>query len=180
MELYGEKVMLRPIQPADYQRIISWSNNDEIEYFSDGSYPKTAQECEAWVKRTESNRYQIRFGIILNGIIIGDIELDQITWRSGDAELRVRIGEKNLWDRGYGTDAVTVLLKHGFNHLNLSRIYLKVYSDNLRAIRCYHKAGFKKEGRLTRGSGAEQREIYLMRVRKTEYERRQARLSSAG
>lgn len=94
MELYGEKVMLRPIQPADYQRIISWSNNDEIEYFSDGSYPKTVQECETWVKRTESNRYQIRFGIILNGIIIGDIELDQITWRSGDAELRVRIGEK--------------------------------------------------------------------------------------
>ena len=40
LELYGEKVMLRPIEQADYDRIISWSKYDEIQYFSDGDYPQ--------------------------------------------------------------------------------------------------------------------------------------------
>ena len=180
LELYGEKVMLRPIEQADYDRIISWSKYDEIQYCSDGDYPTTVEECEEWVKRAESNRYQVRFGIVLNRTIIGDIELDQITWRSGDAELRIRIGERGLWDRGYGTDAVKVLLKYAFFNMNLSRIYLKVYTDNERAIRCYHKAGFKKEGRLTRETDSGSREIYLMRILKSEFERKQARLSNAG
>ncbi|HHX02219.1 MAG TPA: GNAT family N-acetyltransferase [Firmicutes bacterium] len=177
MELHGSRIKLRPIEKADYQRIISWSQNAEIKHFSDSSYPTNIEECEAWVASARSNRYQIRFGIALGNRIIGDIELDQITWRSGDAELRIRIGERDLWDRGYGTDAVITLLDYAFKIMNLQRIYLKVYADNLRAIKCYRKAGFKMEGKLTRSS-LNQREIYLMRILNREFRRRHEKLAS--
>jgi RimJ/RimL family protein N-acetyltransferase len=57
------------------------------------------------------------------------------------------IGDKTYWNRGYGTEAVRLVAKHGFNTLNLNRIFLHVFENNPRAIRAYEKAGFSHEGR---------------------------------
>jgi RimJ/RimL family protein N-acetyltransferase len=57
--------------------------------------------------------------------------------------------------------------------MSLSRVYLRVFSSNLRAVRCYEKAGFRKEGRLKRRSQSGQlEEILLMRILREEYLRR--------
>ena len=56
------------------------------------------------------------------------------------------IGNKDFWDRGYGTEAVRLLLRFGFLTLNLNNIRLTVHSFNERAIRCYEKCGFKRCG----------------------------------
>jgi len=94
--------------------------------------------------------------------------------------MRIRIGAKSLWDQGLGTEAVTVLLFHAFRNMNLSRVYLRVYDDNHRAIRCYQKVGFKKEGRLLRSNNNQPfREIILMRILKNEFVRRNGSLESA-
>ena len=58
------------------------------------------------------------------------------------------IGDKHQWNKGLGTEAMELLLKHGFETLNLHRIYLKVFADNNGAIRSYEKAGFVHEARL--------------------------------
>jgi RimJ/RimL family protein N-acetyltransferase len=56
------------------------------------------------------------------------------------------IGEKSCWDKGYGTETMRLLLEHGFNTLNLHRIWLQVFAKNKRGIRAYEKAGFQFEG----------------------------------
>lgn len=177
MKLSGEKISLRPITEEDFAKIVEWTLDADIASFSEGDYPSSMQDCQKWHKRSLSNRYQERFGIHLDDEIIGDIELDHITWRSGDAELRVRIGAKDKWDQGYGTDAVRTLLAHAFLTMNLSRVYLRVYADNPRAIRCYQKSGMKKEGRLRRHNNTNGfREIILMRILKDEFIRRNQKL----
>jgi RimJ/RimL family protein N-acetyltransferase len=57
------------------------------------------------------------------------------------------IGDKTCWNQGYGTESVRLLCQHGFNTLNLNRIFLHVFESNPRAIRAYEKAGFTLEGR---------------------------------
>jgi RimJ/RimL family protein N-acetyltransferase len=57
-----------------------------------------------------------------------------------------------LQGKGYGTEAVKLLLKFAFNDLNLNKVYLKVFQNNERAIKCYLKAGFVKEGLLRKES----------------------------
>ncbi|HEX9680299.1 MAG TPA: GNAT family protein, partial [Anaerolineales bacterium] len=64
------------------------------------------------------------------------------------AELGIMLGEKTLWGRGYGTDTMRILVRHGFDTLNLNRIFLRVYESNLRAMRVYDRLGFREEGRL--------------------------------
>lgn len=58
------------------------------------------------------------------------------------------IGEKSFWDKGYGSDALATFLKYIFEVKGFKKLYLRVYEDNKRAIRCYEKCGFKKRGIL--------------------------------
>ena len=66
---------------------------------------------------------------------------------SRTATLGIFIGEKEERSKGYGTEAIKLLLDFGFNYLNLHEIKLDVYEFNKRAIKCYEKIGFKEYGR---------------------------------
>ncbi len=174
MIIPGEKVLLRPIEPEDFPTLVAWGNDAEITAFIEGDYPRTVAECPEWYQNGKANRHSQRFAIGVRSEkgdrLIGDIELDHIAWRSGDAELRIRIGEKECWDQGYGTEAVHLLVEHAFERMNLARIYLRVFSSNKRAIRCYEKCGFRKEGRMRRqGAGGAPVVVYLMRLLKSEF-----------
>ncbi|HET7560092.1 MAG TPA: GNAT family protein [Limnochordia bacterium] len=178
--LIGSRVLLRELLVADFPRMVEWSCDAEINRLIDGNYPESLEECPEWFRRITSNRHALRLGIARrrdqdaaagepptheSHPLIGDIELDHITWRSGEAELRIRIGEKSLWNQGYGSDAVATLLQHAFAGMHLRRVYLRVYRFNARAIRCYEKCGFRKEGRLIRPcSDGERHEVILMSV----------------
>ena len=72
----------------------------------------------------------------------------KVDWKNRNAELGIAIWKKDYWGKGYGADAIKTLLKYAFHELNLHKVYLRVYDFNKRAIRCYEKAGFKKEGIL--------------------------------
>ena len=84
-----------------------------------------------------------------------DIENDQLIGNCGymnidnisqTADVGIFIGDKNYWNKGYGTEAFSLLLDYGFKALNLHNIFLKVYSYNKRAIKSYEKIGFKVIG----------------------------------
>jgi len=63
------------------------------------------------------------------------------------AVLSALIGEKEYWGKGFGEDALRLLLNFGFQLLNLHSVELIVYENNPRAQRCYEKLGFQVVGR---------------------------------
>lgn len=79
---------------------------------------------------------------------IGMIDLAGFNWQVGSAWVGIGIGPRELWGKGYGTDAMRIILRYGFTQLNLNRIQLDVFSVNERGLKSYEKAGFKHEGRL--------------------------------
>ncbi len=103
---------------------------------------------------------------------VGNCGFDKIDWRNRSGELGIFIGEKSYWSQGYGTEAVRLLVKHGFETLNLNRIFLRVFSNNLRAIRSYEKAGFIAEGHMRQAEfrhGA-YKDVILMSVLRSEWD----------
>jgi len=78
---------------------------------------------------------------------IGILDLSEIDRISHNAWISIGIGERDQWGKGYGTDAMRVGIRFGFEQLNLHRISLTVFEYNPRARRSYEKLGFKEEGR---------------------------------
>ncbi len=96
--------------------------------------------------------------------LIGDIGLWGMRLNHGDSFVGIGITERELWGKGYGTDAMRVLLRYAFTEINLHRVSLTVYEYNPRAIRSYEKCGFRVEGRVRQRLNREGRrwdEIYM-------------------
>ncbi|OGO21610.1 MAG: hypothetical protein A2Y54_10200 [Chloroflexi bacterium RBG_16_51_16] len=58
----------------------------------------------------------------------------------------IAIGDRDRWGKGFGTDAIRLLVQYAFLELNLRRVTLGVNAYNARAIRSYEKVGFVREG----------------------------------
>jgi len=77
---------------------------------------------------------------------IGIVSLVHIDLKNRNAECIIDIGEKSYWGKGYGAEAMTLLLDYAFLEMNLHRVSLRVFSFNEKAIKLYEKLGFKHEG----------------------------------
>lgn len=82
------------------------------------------------------------------------------------------LGEKAWWNKGYGTEAMRLMLRHGFETLNLHRIWLQVYANNQRGLRAYEKAGFQHEGIYREGhyQAGKYHDVFLMSVLRQEWD----------
>jgi len=78
--------------------------------------------------------------------IIGFANLDYISWSQGDSYMGIGLGDRTCWGRGYGSEAMNILLCYAFTELNLHRLTLTVFEFNERAVRMYQRCGFKIEG----------------------------------
>jgi len=95
-----------------------------------------------------SDKITVRTIIFSNLFGVGNcgfINIDNLNQKS---EIGIFIGNKNFWNKGYGTEALSLLLDFGFKVLNLHNISLRVVSFNPRAIKVYEKIGFKIIGKM--------------------------------
>jgi RimJ/RimL family protein N-acetyltransferase len=146
--IVGKKTRLRAIEREDVPTFVRWFNDPEVRQYLEMYLPMSKAEEEEWFEaylKDESSRI---FGIESeDGVLIGNVGLDNLDWKNRNAHLGIVVAEKEYWGRGYGTDAVTTTLDFAFNEMNLHRVYLSVFEFNQRAIRCYEKCGFRHEGR---------------------------------
>jgi len=81
---------------------------------------------------------------------IGNCSCYNINEIRGEAELGIMIGNRDYWNKGYGTDIVNTLVNHIFSQTKLHRIYLKTLGSNIRAQKCFQKCGFTTCGHTVR------------------------------
>ncbi len=110
----------------------------------------------------------------LDGKHIGNCACYDISESKGEAELGLMIGNRNYWDKGYGTDAVTTLVSHIFGKTTLKRIYLKTLESNQRAQKCFNKCGFTPYGRR----GSDGYSFVLMELHRTKWQQSKERNNS--
>ena len=107
-----------------------------------------AKQMQEWFEK-EFKADTIFFGIhsLEDDRLIGDTTLGGFDWTAGNAWVGIGLGERGYWGKGYGTDAMRLVLRFAFRELNLNRVSLDVFEYNPRGIRSYENAGFKHEGR---------------------------------
>jgi RimJ/RimL family protein N-acetyltransferase len=106
-----------------------------------------------------------------DGKHVGNCSYYDINDKKKEAQLGIMIGNRDYWDKGYGTEAVTALLKHIFRETDLNRVYLKTLVSNIRAQRCFQKCGFVFSGHLDRDGY----HFILMELRRKQWQEQQPR-----
>lgn len=150
--LKGERVRLGPIKKNYIDSFLKWFNDPEIIQYLVMYRPMTRMEEEDWLEKLKDREDTIHLAITLpnedgSEKLIGNCGIHRIDWKNRSAEIGITIGEKEYQNKGYGTEAIELLLEYGFNTVNLNRIELQVYDYNVRAIKTYKKIGFIEEGR---------------------------------
>lgn len=148
--LTGDKVYLRALIESDAEGPYSrWLNDKEVtKYLESGYFPNTTESLKDYIKRYSNTDKALMLGIIEKSSDrhIGNIKLEPINWVHRTGVIGIMIGEKDCYGKGYATEAIKLVLEHGFNRLNLRKISLGVVADNAAAKRVYEKLGFEVEG----------------------------------
>jgi len=149
--LKGERLILRSLTRDDLPRLCAFNNDLEVELAGGGDppIPQSLARLEAEFDQDASRgeRDGARFAIEADGQFIGQCALFRLNETDRTCELGIGIGDKAYWGRGYGREAIKLLLDYAFRLRNLHKVYLRVNGNNERAIRAYRACGFVEEGR---------------------------------
>ena len=150
--LRGEKVVLRAMRREDLQRQWAFNNDVAFELLGGGDLwePQSFERLQAHFEEnlSKGERDGADFAIEAEGTYIGRCGLFRFAGAGHTAELGIGIGDLAYQGRGYGRDAVRVLLDYAFQLRNLRKVWLTVNGDNARDIHAYCACGFVEEGRL--------------------------------
>ena len=148
-KIEGKRVYLSPMCIDDAPKYVKWMNDFKVTDVLNGSKNLITLESEReWIeKNSRIANYQFAIVKQENNELIGNCSLHDLDFINQRASVGIFIGEKENRGKGYGTEALELLIGYGFNYLNLNNIMLAVYSFNARAITCYKKVGFKEIGR---------------------------------
>ena len=147
----SDRLLLAPFNNPgkNTKDILTWANDPEvIGHISSFSQKKsTFEDTHRYVVQIMHTDTDRVFTISRINEYIGQIGLHQIHKRSRHARLAV-IVKKEFQGKGYGSEAITALLKHAFETMKLNKIWLMVYESNLRGQEFYSKLGFSDEALL--------------------------------
>lgn len=144
----GNLVRLRAPERGDLPTFVKWINSPEVTEFLLIEPPMSLEEEEMWYHRMLGSEDRVFSIETKDGRLIGNIGLIGLDWKNHKTDIGIMIGEVDMWSKGYGRDAIAVLLRYLFGELNMNRVALFADANNRRAIRCYERCGFKNEGLL--------------------------------
>ncbi len=168
--IIGDQIRLRAIEKEDLPSFVKWLNDPEVRQGLSLIMPLSLAEEEDWfASMLKRSPFERPLAIEIqpdpqkeSWIFVGNCGFIDIDWQNRLAEIGIHIGEKEYWNQGYGTKAMRLMLKHGFENLNLHRLWLRVFKNNQRAIRSYEKAGFILEGKFREAQYLEGKYVDVM------------------
>ena len=170
----GSKTRLRDRRLADALDNYMWRTDPELAQL-DAAPLLTVTLSEYLADYSSELRYvypnDFQFAIeTLDGKHIGNCLYYNLDESKGEAELGIMIGDRDYWDKGYGTDVVTTLVSYVFRkQTDIKRIFLKTLDTNTRAQRCFKKCGFTQKGHLSHDGY----HFVLMQIQRKQWEKSQ-------
>lgn len=145
---YSKRLKMTLPREGDVQTMLQW--NEDPEYLrnvdTDIAIPYSEKQLED-EGETKNKEVYFRLRTHEEETLIGFVVIHSIEWNNRCGQLAIGIGLAEHRNKGYGTEALHLILRYAFHEMNLDRVGLDVISYNAKGIRAYEKAGFQLEGR---------------------------------
>lgn len=146
--LEGKLVYLRPLLPEDLPQFLVWFNDAELRGLTGEVFPTDMKGMEEYLERVHNDHERVWFAIVTQegDRLIGETGLLRMfpAWRNTD--LSIILGDRSARGKGYGREAMELILDYAFGYLNFHRISIGVVGSNQTALDFYRRVGFKQEG----------------------------------
>lgn len=173
--MIGNLCYLSPCTEENAEKWATWFNDAETTMLlgNEVYYPTSITSERNSISHIIKNNSHI-FSIIdsQSNDAIGRVMLFDIDHVDRRAMVGIVIGEKKYWSKGYGQEAMNLILDYAFNLLNINNIMLGTFEFNQRAIALYKKIGFKEMGRRRQGRiiGGKKFDVIFMDLLAEEFE----------
>ena len=148
--LVGDNVYLSPISLDDVEKYAEMVNDIKVSvglgYLSYTNIIDFESEKEFLISVKKEKMFAVR--LLENDDLLGNIGFNSVDLLNRTATMGIMLGNSNYQRKGYGIEAVKLILDYGFSFLNLRNISLSVFEYNEPAYNLYKKVGFKEVGRL--------------------------------
>lgn len=146
-KICGKKCYLSPLSMEDAEKLTQWINDIEMTVNNDLTEKIINLDNEKEIMKMFIDKGTI-FSIVnaKSDVLIGTCGIETMDNVNKNCSVGIFIGDKKLWGKGYGYEAMMLLLDYCFTILNIRNVMLYVYEYNKRAIKCYKKCGFKEIG----------------------------------
>lgn len=146
--LEGKQIELVSINTDHVEIHLEWLNDARVRAHYRRMYPTRIDLFKKEIEKVEESQRRVQFELVEKSTQtpIGLIGFDALNWPNRFGEISMMIGDPTMWNRGYGTDAVQLLLKYGFDELNLHKILTMILAPNRAALRVAEKCGMRLEG----------------------------------
>lgn len=147
-KLVGDRIYLSPRNSDDVEIFTEWLNDFKTtDYLGRSSIVTTLYDEKKYLEENATAEASFVIITINDNKMIGTVSLEGINHINRCATLGIFIGDEDFRNKGYGTEAIKLILEYGFKYLNLKNIKLDLMEFNERALKCYKKCGFKEYGR---------------------------------
>lgn len=148
--MQNDLIYLRPMTDADTENIIKWRNSDAVRKRFIYQALFTKESHENWIRTMIDTGKAVQMIIYLKDgdVPVGSVYIRDLDMVNRKGEYGIFIGEESARGKGVGTAAAKLITKYAFEDLQLHRLFLRVFADNMQAIKSYEKAGFSREAYL--------------------------------
>lgn len=143
--LEGEEIILRTVQPEDYEYLIRNLNNPKVRHAGYETVRAPVSGDDIVAKVEASNHHM--FLACREGEPVGSTSIKNIDLEGRKAELSYWIAPERQGN-GYATEAADLCLSHAFDELGLHKVWARTVGDNEASKRVLEKLGFQQEGIL--------------------------------
>jgi len=147
----GKNIYLREFTKDDIPVWYSFFNDANItEYMNKGAFPNTYAVQEDHLTYLSKSKNDVQLAVVLkkNDMLIGIVGIHKIDWIHRHGDVSIVIGNQAQWGKGIATEAISLIVKHGFTKLNLHKLTAGMWASNIDAKRCFEKVGFIEEGKI--------------------------------
>lgn len=154
-EFSGKLVRLRGLRTEDGAAFLAMDRDtDGARRWGETNLPRTDDRARAWIEeQVTKNRSDDTAYLVIERLedeaVVGSINVGRASPRHGRFGYGVGIGSEYR-RLGYGTEAITLLLRFYFGELRYQKCDTSIYSFNLESLRLHEKVGFQTEGRIRR------------------------------
>lgn len=148
--LKGEHIYLRALEPEDLEFIHEIENNEDIWEISNTQTPYSKYLIKQYLENAHKDIFEVKqLRLVISSYTneaIGMIDLFDFDFKNSRAGIGVLVKDSINRKKGFGKEALQLLINYSFKHLNLHQLYCNISEDNQASIKLFTSQGFNEIG----------------------------------